>query len=340
MTSPIAGGGRTFTLLPGQPIMLTEYAAGPNAPLTVINTSDDTIYVADSSSVGIGTGVPVAAGTSIPWTQPGQIWAVLDPAATDTAAVVITGAIAAWSPSPTAIAAAVAAELLAQGIPTVSREVTLFNANVAAGGSTGLIDISTYASIVLEALGQQPLLITQTDNSGNLVDDEYAGGVAPAVFPMRMALSGTKVQIFNQGATSVTLRVLGSSRPAVARLDARLGASLGDAWSFPNTTLTNGQPFLLTQALGGGVQLQGLVYASFWVSAAAKGRFELTPPNGGVGGTPTIIADTSTFVVDAHTNEALADKLMALPAAPYSVYFRSAAAQTIAGGVGFIPALI
>ena len=332
MTSPIAGGGRTFTLLPGQPIMLTEYAAGPNAPLTVINTSDDTIYVADSSSVGVATGVPVAAGTAIPWTQPGQIWAMLDPAATDTAPVVITGAISNWTPSPAAIAAAVALELLQQGVPNVLIEKSVFNASIANGTSSPNIDVSGYASAeITSVLG--PVSYLQLNAIGNVVDQEIVG----AGEATRIAVVGTQLLITNQSGAATVVRVLASNRTALNRLDARRLASNGDVWSFTNVTMTNGQPVPLVQLSP--VQLQGLVWASFWVSAAGKGRFEITPPAGVLGGA-AILADTSTFVVDAHTNEALTDKLLAVPAATYTVQFRSAAAQTISGGCQFVPASI
>lgn len=106
MTGPLVDG-RPFTV-GVDALLLTEYAAGPDAPLSVINISDVRIWVGTTSSVGPQAGTPIDPNTSLAWTTPGQLWAVVDPAATDSAKVVLTSSTSAWTPSPASIGLQVA----------------------------------------------------------------------------------------------------------------------------------------------------------------------------------------------------------------------------------------
>lgn len=93
MVSPLAAGALAITLQPGIPTLLTEYAAGPEAPLTIINlSSSQLVYVAADSSLNTNNAVPIAPGTNVPWQAPGQVWGLV-PAGGAATTVVITSAV-------------------------------------------------------------------------------------------------------------------------------------------------------------------------------------------------------------------------------------------------------
>ena len=146
----MAGGGQPKTVTQ-QATLLTQYG-----PVTIINISSDLIWVADSTSVGPGFGVPVEPGTSLKWESAGVVYAVLDTAATDTtAAVVLTNATDLWTPSPAAIGAEVALQLAQSGIPVTALSKFLYEALPALTGATcgtpGL-DVTGFQSVVIDLL--------------------------------------------------------------------------------------------------------------------------------------------------------------------------------------------
>lgn len=135
------------TLTPGLgPIMLTEYAGGDSTPVQIINTdvTAGRVYLGSDSSVSSSNGVPLDPGTALPWTTPGQIWAIADPTAAGPIGITVTAAIGDWTPSPAAIAAQVAQELLLTGIPNVFTETDLGNPEM-----NTPIDVSGYASLTM-----------------------------------------------------------------------------------------------------------------------------------------------------------------------------------------------
>lgn len=185
MSSPLlADTGQPFTVGKAA-LLLTEYA-----PVTVINTSTSTVYVAGTSSVGPSNGVPVEAGTALPWKTSGQLWAVLDPAATDSSAtVVLTGATDTWSPSPATIAAEVASSALATAIANAIAASTL------AAETAAQIQASTLATDTAVSTAQQllaggvPNVLTTTDlgtitvPASGAVDIDVSGYASVTIAP-------------------------------------------------------------------------------------------------------------------------------------------------------------
>jgi len=152
MTDPIpvlSDSGRSV-VVGSNSVLLTE-----TGPLTVINTSLTTrIWLGSSSSVSAGNGVPVEPGTSYAWTADGMLFAVRDAAATTDASVTITGSGSDWTASPIAIGAAVAAQLLAGGVPIVARTKNVFEGFGLPGASTypvggGWLDVTGFSSLEL-----------------------------------------------------------------------------------------------------------------------------------------------------------------------------------------------
>ena len=152
MTGPVlADGGRAFSV-GQQPVQLTEFA-----PVTVINTSTvSRVWLSSSSNVSTGTGVPLEPGTSYDWSTAGQLWAILDPAATSNAQIIITGSGGDWSPSPVAVGTSVALALLASGVPVVATTDLLYLTpnlppGIVGGFTTATLSTAKYQSLRLTA---------------------------------------------------------------------------------------------------------------------------------------------------------------------------------------------
>ena len=333
MSSPLTGGGQSFVLQPGQPVLLTEYAAGPDAPLLIINTSSAQVYLAQASGVSTASGVPVAGGTSLPWATAGQVWAMLDPAASGTATVVITGAATDWQPSPYVIAGAVAAQLLASGVPNVLREDEIWNGFLAGNAQTE-IAISQYASLSVVCYSGAQLSLVQLDPSGNVLDVETFDGLAsPADVPVRLAAIGATLRVINlTGSATAPFQIFGSNRPALARADTRRQALAGQLWSLPGNTYTAGQN--ATMQIDPGVpnsRLQGQVFASFRVpSAFTKFHLQIVEADGpisGMGGA-MVIATSGEFLASDTAGELALTKMIAVPGVSYVVQFTTQVAVT------------
>lgn len=220
MTVP-DGGGRTFILTPGNAAtLLTQNAPGPDDPATVIssNVAGCRVYLSSDGAVSPSNGVPLDPGSSTPWTKDGTLYALPDPAGTAPATVTLTRAVDDWQPSPAAIAAQVAAQLLAQGVPskllfdTIEAGVTL---PVAPAWSSP-IDVSGYASLVLDfqltggvtpyGLGYRFL-----DPAGGVLDFQYVSNW-PAIIPV----VGPQIQLQINGTLTGTADLYGTNRASLA----------------------------------------------------------------------------------------------------------------------------
>ncbi len=242
-TTPTTQAGGGFPSVVGKvPALLTEYA-----PVQVINTSTtDTMWLASSSSVSPATGVPLQPSTALTWTTPGALYAVLDPAAPDsTATVIMTGAVDDWSPSPVAIGAAIATQLLASGVPVASRTDLLAGCiyGTLGGWTSPLLKVTSYQSLRIAAqlfgppndASTPPVPYTQSffivwqDGAGNtLAVDEietlpvaaFGGtGLNTPVQTYLLPVKGEWVQVYWQTngldtSTSSFIQVYGSTRPA------------------------------------------------------------------------------------------------------------------------------
>jgi hypothetical protein len=336
-------GGRAFTLAPGgRPVMLTQYAAGADSPLLLINldVAAGRAYIGADSTVSPNNGVPLDPGTAMPWTTAGQVWAVADPDATGPLTLVVTAAISDWTPSPAAIAAEVAAELLLNGIPNVLTETIIAQNDIILVSSTKTYDISGAASlgVVINRLGGAitQLRGDQLDSGGDVVDTEMipvqvSGGGKSW---MRWAATGSQLQITNPDPTwQMAVWIIGSNRPPLQRLDVRRDVSNGDMWSIANTNMVAGNIYPLAQD-DADVKLLGKAFAVFSLADTAHGRFELVI----LGGATVVLCDTAEMFVSSSGSRFLMRDI-ALPATDYSVQFRCFAVGGIAAPAArFIPA--
>lgn len=141
--SPLSSDAITKTITT-EPLLVTEYMPAGQRCL-IINLGTSLVYLGTSSSVGPNTGVPLEPGTGLPWVASGnqQLYAVVA-AGGSPCTLTVTALAADWTPSPAALATAVALELLEQGIPNVF--VGTYLSSVTPGAP---VDVSGYASIVL-----------------------------------------------------------------------------------------------------------------------------------------------------------------------------------------------
>lgn len=320
MTIP-AAGGRSITLVPGdRPVMITEYARGSDDPVLIINldVSAGRIYLGADSTLSAANGVPVDPGTAAPWSQPGQLWAIADPAATSNITAVITSAIDDWTPSPAAIAAQVAAQLLAQGVPNVLTETIIDDGTAIAAGGFRVYDVTGYASL--------SLLIAGLGGYGGLgvtftffdpFNNEMLTGAVPFQVPARLAVVGPSLQLINEAGVRINPFVIGSNRPAAGAtpLDLRNVNQLTDQWSI-TTPVAGVQDMTRFVA---GPHVQGLVYAQCTIpNNIVKGRFELKMLGGSNYGNPSniVVLDTGQMPLDSAGSQS-GGLLMAVPAGVY-----------------------
>lgn len=341
MTVP-AGGGRSVDIAAGaDPVKLTDYAGGPDDPVYVINTGNVRVWLGDDSAVDATTGVPAEAGTCVPWSAPGTLYAAPDPAATETTTLVLTGAVADWSPSPAALAAQVATELLANGVPTValSEEHTddLSAATVA-------YPVGKYQSATLligdkvgspAAQGVMVQQISGEPGNQSVIWEETLYETTSEATYFEFELVGDYIKLQAVVGDPTTTLIL-STRTPRAQLDRRHDSANGDEWTIGSTAMAAGTtyPLARTNLLG---PAQGLCMAEFACSlSTAQGRFILatTAPMGNI-----TLCDTSEMVATSGSGAFLrVTKLIALPAGPYTVSFRASAAQTTNAQARFINA--
>lgn len=328
MTGPLSGGGKTFTLpIDGDAVLLTETAV-EGVPMLVINTSaNDLVYLGNSSGVSPASGVPLEAGTALPWIAGGEVWAVVAPGTTNTIAVVITSAIAGWEPSPAAIAAAVAAELLAEGIPNVLVENVIFSGTLASLGQTTL-DVSGYASVVIAGdptapIGTATLRLQQSPDPVQASITDVDTVTMNARGSLRLGLSGHYLNVANLSAvTAVQITVVGSNRPPLHRLDTRTDTATGDRWSAAGP-FAAGTVYPLAQ-LDPLAQLNNEVFLDFHVNGAVRGDLLLQDANGN----RTILALNSEVLVFGAGMAVT--KRVAVTQSAYSIWFSC----TTLGGAG------
>jgi len=214
MTAPadpiLAAGGRTVTV--GRaPALLTEYA-----PVTVINTSiSDRVWLAASSSVSAGSGVPLDPGTSFAWSTPGPLYAILDDAAAADVAVIITGSGTDWSPSPAAIGGAVAAELTTQGVPSKLLITDLGTHTISDWDTLG-IDYSLYASIYVNLIdlgGNVALLMEWADETGTTHEPYYQ---LTDVQGITLPVTDSMLWLYPENQKPLTVQIIGYNRSVSA----------------------------------------------------------------------------------------------------------------------------
>lgn len=317
MTGPVvAGGARNFVLTPGAaPTLLTEYAGGDQAPLSVINTSSVRVYLAADGAVAPSSGVPLDPMTSLPWSTAGQLWAIADPAGSGPAAVTITSAIDSWTPSPATIAAEVAAQLLATGIPPVYTATRLLGPAPVNNGDSVSIDVTNYSELIINADPCQ-IQVDQYDSAGGTLLDSEIVQTIGNIQPVRMQLLGTSVTITNKVGARATINVLGTNRPPGPRLDTRRMSAGGDRWDMSTQAVAAGNTYPLLQA-GIGVQLQGLAWADFQLSGnTITGQFWAQ-----YGGQNTILCDSAEMYAANGTNARALGRLIALPPNDYTIAF-------------------
>jgi hypothetical protein len=223
--------GKAFTLKPGGPaVELTEYAF---PGVLVINTATaGLVWLGAGSAVGPQDGIPLEPSTAAPWTRASPLFAVLDAAATAPVTLYMTASTSRWDPSPTAIGAAVAAQLLATGVPNVLvQDIIATNTVVPAGTGVAITGLNKYASIIaLPGYDSRFAACIRLDwlvggAGGQPVDTVFASAVAEfpsggpissAVQPLALPVRGDTLlctKITAGAVLGMGIGVIGSNRP-------------------------------------------------------------------------------------------------------------------------------
>lgn len=198
----------TFQLTSNAPIRGS--VAAP--PYTLVNLStDQTAWISSNPGMAVGQGTPLYPGTSIKWTQTGDLWLI----GTGTMQVVVSYDVEDWQPNPAAIAAAV----LNSGVIVVDNPQVIFSGT---GTSSGDLDVSRYQSIYVNMAGPavpyaalQVANIIWMDSAGNTTGIQRIeftpqpnGAMA---WQAMVPCLGAKVRI--QKTFSASLIIVSSNRP-------------------------------------------------------------------------------------------------------------------------------
>jgi hypothetical protein len=353
--------GKPLVLTPGGPaVLVTEYAY---KGVLVINTSTvGRVWLGTSSGVGPQNGTPLEAGTAAPWDQDGQLYAVLDPSAAAAVTSILPGAVSRYDPSPAAIAAAaapaIAAQLLAQGIPNVLTSVKVGDFTLAAGASTANIAVTGYAGLVLvptacpggggtsvalaiaqfatnpSGAGGAPVragAILYGDTYGGIVPQAPPGAVTP---PIEFPVYAPGMTITNNSAASVSFSLYGTNRvpPKLAVSGASvMGIQSANTGSVAMTAGTKYQLYAnpaLAPSLLALPNIAGMNYrAEFIVTGATvKGYFGIVDAQGNAM-TLTDTSDTGWHAAAGGTDQHLYTTITIPPNAS-QIYFQCGVAGT------------
>lgn len=296
MSSPYNDTGRPATLtLGGGPVLLTP-GAGGDPPLVIVNTSKDRAWIAGDSTVSSNNGVPLDPGTSLPWTGTGEVWGVADDAATAPIVVYITSAVSGWTPSPAAIASQVAAELLATGIPNVLTETVVADQVSIPAGNSQDFDVSGYASVVVNVSDTASYeFIVNAPLAGEVLldQDAFSLGITGGT-PIRLAVVGPILRVFNHAAFGLDCTIVGSNRPAFERYDARSNIQQVQTYATNVGNVLAGGKAGMALTTSQSPNLQGLCYADIRIwSSTIAGQLLWPSLNGG---DDLLLTDTTEMV--------------------------------------------
>ncbi len=260
MTSSLGRDAITAIVAAGQPpVMVTEYMPG-GAGCQVINTATTgTVYLGTSSNIQPAQGVPVPAGSSVQWVEPGQMWAVAGPDVIAPVTITTTDRISSWAPSPEVVALAVAEQLITNGLPINGRADLLDTVGFQAM-PTGVIPFATapyevakYASVILTIAFKSP---TTTDVAHGMLQwlPPDNGTLQPPIFTDDFT-SWCGASANGVGGTVITI-IAPVKSPQLALAVANMVAARGTfAYTLIGSSLAVDKITYVTGANGGGVLL-------------------------------------------------------------------------------------
>lgn len=323
MSTPQGAGGRTFNLAAGADATLLAANVDTDTPLTIINTGQNRAYLAGDSNSSPNTATPLEAGTQQPWSSAGQVWAFTTDGPTT---VVITSATSDWQPSPYALtaaaAAATAALLFEQGVPSVLTVDIVADVSIPAG-ATRRFDVRRYGSLVIIS-GGSDMSYFFDDGNGNRTDGDTLDLGNSATDVIRLAVAGLGINIVNDFALANDLIIVGSNRAALDRYDVRNTAANGDSYNRGAGNLVAGNVVVLPSNYG--AALQGGCYLNARITGiTCKGVFEMVYTDGS--GIIVSLCDTSEFATQADNSLRYYNGHCAAPAQAVTIQFRC----TVAG---------
>lgn len=241
----------------GVPTVVSLSAA---AGMLVANTdSTDAVWIGPDSSVAPGNGTKLGPLGSVEWTTANSaVYAVVDTGVTNPV-ILTTSSDVSNVDNPVAVGSAVAAQLLATGVPSV-----LTGGIISYNDPSAIIDVSQYASITVSVLIVTP---------GKLVYQFFAGngGVAlstrtlvianPTTLTFSVPVNGPWFQISSSGGFS-NLMMYGSNRAlkeTIFGTSASASKGMTQTWTASGTNTDLNHVFLTN---GGAHELRLVVTGS------------------------------------------------------------------------------
>lgn len=209
----------SITLTPGQ---VSTVSTGI-APGTTIYNGDPAaaVWLSANGAPGPGSGMRVGPKGSLSWTSGGPVFGAVDTGVTNPVTLTLSPNVGSLV-NPVDVGAAVAAQLLAQGVPSVFLGEVIATGTalpLVTAGNYGLVglDVSRYASIVVTV---RPLLTAQIsatctdDGGGNLGSFDFPLTYAGSPVTFTIPVTGPKLDL-NVASTAGTYSyiVYGSNRP-------------------------------------------------------------------------------------------------------------------------------
>lgn len=157
MTLPLVRSTTAIPVLPGQPARPITDSGNAPAGLFLINRGDNGgDILIQPGPADRASALTLGPGGSIPWGDAAVLpYAVLPAGAAAGETLVVSSQVAGYD-NPTAVAAATALQLAAQGVPNTFTASPVGTYRIPDNGSTGLVSVAPYGSLVVSVNWPQP----------------------------------------------------------------------------------------------------------------------------------------------------------------------------------------
>jgi hypothetical protein len=264
----------------------------------------------------------------VQWTTAGPVFAVVDTGVITTVSLVVSSDVVNVQ-NPEAIAAATAAQLLANGVPNVLTEKVALNATVVPlvrNGGAQRVDVHTFETLIIaQSLALAPLNLTlswgeltPTGQRLQIAGPDFVNGES-AIIPVR---TGNVTVTNNDTVNDAYFIMIGTNRASITPRSSLNGYTLGFEGTTSAFTAVAGQTYGIPTNIG--QIFQGDADIVFYVggSNTVKGLFYAATVIDNSGSTVNqALTDTGESIWHALGSQQQAYKRCYLPIGPYTLGF-------------------
>lgn len=318
---------QSVTLAPGQ---VTTISTGMAAGTTIYNGDpSNAAWVSGNPTPGPGSGMRIGPKGSLQWTTAGPVYGAVDTGVTSP--IVLTASSNVGSlVNPVDVGAAVATQLLNQGVPNVLQGTV-----IAAGSALPLVsttnyaitklDVSKYASLTITlnvpSQAQVSAAFTTPDGSYNLGSFDFPVTHVSGAVTFTLPVTGPALALYvsNVVAANNTYTIYGSNR-GVEKPRIMTGYSTATTLNLSNTAFTLGTPAYFPDPF---ISNGKNTYLRLVVTGTGSGKFGFTGftgPSNSVGAL-TLLDLVDSKLGGAGSDGAETEKTILLPPGKLKLHF-------------------